>query len=379
MNEPTLRIGIDATALPSQPTGAGNYIIELVRALAEQPSGDRFVIFAQRSGRALIGPLPESVEWVTLPDRPIAQRLLWEQSGLPRLASRARLDLLHSPHYTQPLSLPCPSVVTFHDMTFFLFPHLHTRIKRLIFPRAIRLSARRASALIAVSESTRQDAIRLLDIPPEKIHAIPEGVSPAFRPIQDPDRLEAVRVHYGLPQTFILYVGVVEPRKNLPLLLEAYASLVEHGRPEPLVIVGRMGWMYDQVLEQIQELGLRERVQFAGYIPAQDLPIVYNLGKLFVYPSVYEGFGLPPLEAMACGTPVVTSAVSSMPEHVGQAGLLVPPNDARALAEAMQAVLESPELQQELSRKGPQRATQFTWKETASKTLKVYHSLNFRS
>ena len=380
-----MRIGIDATALPPRPVGAGNYIIELIRSLESLDVADEFVVFAQPHGRELIGvPARPGFDWMMIPERSPARRLVWEQAAFPRLVAKAGLDLLHSLHYTRPLRLPCASVVTFHDMTFFLYPHLHTFSKRLYFPQAIRLSARKADALIADSESTRQDAIRLLGIPPERIYTVPLGVSPAFHPVREAASLEAVRQRYSLPQHFILYVGLVEPRRILPGLLRAYQRLQEHVRLQdgadaaPLVIVGRFGWNVEHVFELVDALGIKEMVHFSGYVPAQDLPIVYNLADVFVYPSLYEGFGLPPLEAMACGTPVITTAVSSLPEHVGEAGLLIPPQDEGALFQALLAVLQDPELRRQLSQKGPQRAALYSWNRTAQETLNVYRRVPSR-
>jgi glycosyltransferase involved in cell wall biosynthesis len=374
-----MRIGIDATALPPRPVGAGNYIIELIRHIERMDRADEFVVFAQPHGRDLIDvEARPGFEWVMISEHSPARRLVWEQVAFPRLVGKARLDLLHSPHYTRPMRLPCASVVTFHDMTFFLYPHLHTLSKRLYFPQAIRLSARKADALIADSESTRQDAIRLLGISPERIYTIPLGVSPAFHPVHEVERLEAVRQRYSLPEHFILYVGLVEPRKNLPMLLRAFQRLQEDLRiqgvpnPVPLVIVGRFGWATEQVFELVDALAIKEKVHFSGYIPAEDLPIVYNLADVFVYPSLYEGFGLPPLEAMACGTPVITTAVSSMPEHVGEAGLLIPPQDEGALFQALVAVIRDSDLRRQLSKKGPERAAHYSWNRTAQETLNVY-------
>jgi glycosyltransferase involved in cell wall biosynthesis len=374
-----MRIGIDATALPPRPVGAGNYIIELIRGLERLDQAEEFVVFAQPHGRELIGVAPRpGFEWAMVPKRSPQRRLVWEQAAFPRMLARTRLDLLHSLHYTRPIRLPCASVVTFHDMTFFLYPHLHTLPKRLFFPQAIRLSARKADALIADSESTRQDAIRLLHVSPAKIFTVPLGVSQAYHPILQPERLEQVRRRYSLPEHFILYVGLVEPRKNLPMLLRAYQRLLEHHRQQgsgdapPLVVVGRFGWRVEGIFELVDTLAIKEKVQFSGYIPAEDLPIVYNLADVFVYPSLYEGFGLPPLEAMACGTPVITTAVSSMPEHVGDAGILIPPQDERALFQALLALLQDPDLRRQLSEKGPERAAQYSWNRTAQETLNVY-------
>lgn len=368
-----MRIGLDATPLPPQPVGAGVYIVQLIRALAQIECEHQFVVFVHAGRRGLIeeAPLP-GVEWVVLPDLPPARRLLWEQTALPGLARRLRLDLLHSLHYTCPLVLPCRSVVTLHDLTFFFFPHLHTRAKRIFFPLAMRLSARSADALAAVSENTRRDAMRVLKIAPERIFTTPNGISPIFRPISDPAQLEACRARYDLPEQFILFVGLVEPRKNLPLLIEAYAYLRQQQAAPPLVIVGRFGWMSDQIQAQVDGLGLHEQVRFTGYVPLEDLPLVYNLSTIFVYPSRYEGFGFPPLEAMACGAPVITSGVSAMLDTVGDAGLLTPPDDQPALENALRRLLNDPDLRQELAARGRARAAEFTWTRTAQETLKAY-------
>jgi glycosyltransferase involved in cell wall biosynthesis len=374
-----MRIGIDASALPPNPVGAGNYIIQLVRTLATLETEHRFTVFAQQSGRELIGDLPQHVTWVVVPNMRPAIRLLWEQARLPVLVKHSAVDLLHSLHYTRPAVLPCTSVVTFHDMTFFLFPELHTRAKRIFFPFAIRQSARHADALIAVSENTRRDAIRILGIPAQRIFTTPLGISEAFRPIEDPALLQDGRQRYQLPEKFILYVGLIEPRKNIPLLLKAYNRLVSQGDPPALVLVGRLGWMHEQVYQLVEQLELKDKVHFKGYIPAQNLPIVYNLAQLFVYPSTYEGFGFPPLEAMACGTPVITTATSAMLDNIGDAGLLTPPKDEIALTQAIQTLLSDHSLRDRLSVAGRLRAAEFTWKRTAMETLKVYQLVGAKS
>jgi glycosyltransferase involved in cell wall biosynthesis len=367
-----MRIGIDATALPPNPVGAGNYIIQLVRSLAALETEHQFTIFAQQRGRELIGDLPPHFHWAVAPNLSPAVRLLWEQLRLPALVKHSKVDLLHSPHYTRPAVLPCASVVTYHDMTFFLFPELHTRVKRIFFPFAIRQSARHADMLIAASENTRRDAIRILGIPAERIITVPLGISEDFRPIKDPALLDDGRKRFQLPPEFILYVGLIEPRKNIPLLLKAYTRLVDQIDPPPLVLVGRLGWMYEQVFQLVEQLKLKDRVYFKGYIPTQNLPIVYNLAQIFVYPSTYEGFGFPPLEAMACGTPVITTAISAMLDNVGDAGFLIPPQDEAALTQAIQTLLSDQSLRHHLSSAGRLRAAEFTWKHTAMETLKVY-------
>jgi glycosyltransferase involved in cell wall biosynthesis len=198
------------------------------------------------------------------------------------------------------------------------------------------------------------------------------GVNEEFHIISDQAILESCRLRYKLPEKFILFVGLLEPRKNLPLLLKAYAQLLKIEDAPRLVIVGRPGWGYKEILQQIDVLNLKDKVHFTGYVPAQDMPIVYNLAQVFVYPSIYEGFGLPPMEAMACGTPVITTDVSALRDHVGEAGILIPSQDEEALVQAMRKILLDPDLRKLLSLRGRQQVANFTWKRTALETLKVY-------
>ncbi len=372
-----MRIGIDATALPQRPVGAGNYIIQLIRAFAQNPSQAEFTVFTQRHALPLLQVSERpGFHLITLPDASPALRLLWEQSVFPLLAARHNLDLLHSLHYTMPLAYPGHTVVTFHDLTFFLFPHLHTLPKRYFFRLFIQLSRRRATAIIANSESTRQDAIHLAKVPPSKIHTVLLGVTPDFHPESDPAVLQAVRQKYSLPERFLLFVGLLEPRKNLPALLHAFASLPPQQPQAKLVIVGRQGWMYQQTLQLVESLGLTERVHFTGYVDQADLPRVYNLAEMAVYPSTYEGFGLPVLEAMACGTPVITTDVSSMPEITTDAGVLFPTGDIPALAQAIESLLSDPVERKHRAALGLERAAHFTWERTAAQTMDVYaHAL----
>jgi glycosyltransferase involved in cell wall biosynthesis len=229
--------------------------------------------------------------------------------------------------------------------------------------------------LTAVSESTRQDAIRVLGISPEKIAATQLGVDPAFRPINDTATKRKVAKKYDLPERFILYVGLLEPRKNLPMLIRAYKRLIDGSENFKLVLVGRYGWRYEELLRQINNLDLEGMVHFTGYVSQEDLPLVYNLSSLFVYPTLYEGFGLPALEAMACGVPVITTDVSSLPEIVGEAGILVPVNNVEALYGAMIAVLGDEDLRRKMINKGIQRAAKFTWEQTAKLTFQVYQQV----
>jgi glycosyltransferase involved in cell wall biosynthesis len=229
---------------------------------------------------------------------------------------------------------------------------------------------RAADVIIAVSECTRRDAVRLYGIDQAKIRVVYEGVNPRFRPLDDREQLEALRHRYALPARFLLYVGTIEPRKNLPALFEAFKQI---GLPGvKLVIVGKKGWLYDETFARLQALGLEREVVFTGFVPDDDLPGLYTLAEAFVFPSLYEGFGLPVLEAMACGTPVITGNVSSLPEVMGDAGILVAPGDVGGLVTALKRVLTDSHLRAQMSAKGLAQARKFTWEKAAQETLAVY-------
>ncbi len=365
-------LAIDATALPPDPVGAGQYTIHLIRALNRVVDGDRLLVYAQPHGRELIG-LPESdtLRFTPVPTMSPARRLLWEQTAFPALLRRSGADALLSLHYTMPLRKPLPQVVVFHDMTFFLYPQYHLFTKRHFFRGMIRVSARRADRLVTISESTRQDAIRLVGVPPRKIIAAPVGVTGNFRPVEDASLRERARHKYGLPPRFVLFVGLMEPRKNLDTLLRAFPRVTQTCPDVRLVIAGRKGWGYQQTLRRLEDLGLEGRVHFTGYVAQEDLPALYSLAEIFVYPSWYEGAGMPVLEAMACGAPVVTSNVSSMPEFAGGAGVLVPPGSPEAIAEALIRLLKDPEERRHRSAAGLRRAAEFTWSRTARLVLQA--------
>jgi glycosyltransferase involved in cell wall biosynthesis len=303
------------------------------------------------------------------------QRILWEQLAQPGTARRLHLDVLHAPVNVGPLLRTCPTVVTIHDLSFILYPELFRPFNRVYQQRFARWTVDHAAAIIAVSSSTRDDLVRLMGVPPGRVAVVPNGVGEEMQPL-DPALVAAHRARHGLPDRLILFVGTLEPRKNVLTLLEAFACLC--GRPgfsHHLAIVGGKGWYYGEIDGAVERLGLRERVIFAGFVPQEELPLWYNTADLFVYPSLYEGFGLPPLEAMACGTPVVVSNVSALPEVVGEAGLRVPPLDAEALAAAIEAVLGAPEQHSALRAAGLQRAATFSWRETARRTSQVYHQV----
>ncbi len=366
-----MRIGIDATALPPQLYGAGNYTVNLILALLKVDVANEYVVFTKPSHASLFeGHARPQIVQARLASRML--RVIWEQSALPLLARRHHLSILHSPHYTLPLLTNCKTIVTFHDMTFFLYPQLHQGYKRVFFKTSIRLSARRANAIIADSESTRRDILRILKPNAQHVFAIPLGISEKFRRIVNVLEIERIRSKFNLPERVVLYVGTLEPRKNLPVLMRTFKELVDRGLNYSLVIVGKKGWQYAEIFQTLEHSGIQERVIFLDYVPETDLPFLYNAADLFVYPSLYEGFGLPVLEAMACGVPVITSNVSAMPEMAGDAGLLVDPRNTDEWADAMQLVLTDRALHDKLAYKGLERSKLFSWERTARETLAVY-------
>ncbi|MFH1403782.1 MAG: glycosyltransferase family 1 protein [Candidatus Altiarchaeota archaeon] len=262
-------------------------------------------------------------------------------------------------------------VYTVHDLTGILFPGAHKLAvslnHRLVKPRELAAS----DAIIAVSENTRKDLLEHYDVDESIVTVIHEGVDPVFRKTDG----SGVRGKYGLDFPFILYTGTLEPRKNIPTLLKAFRILVDSGVEHRLLLVGRRGWKYEGFFRMVSELGLEDRVLFTGYVPREDLPGLYSLASVFAFPSLYEGFGLPVLEAMACGTPVVCSNSSSLPEVVGDAGLMVDPLDEGGLADALRSVLDSDSLSGRLSGRGVERAGGFTWDEAARKTMRVYEGV----
>lgn len=301
----------------------------------------------------------------------VGRRILWEQTSLPRQVRRLRVDLLHGPAFSIPAAASIPVVVSVPDLSFRLFPAYHPRGRRLYLDLVARVSLARARAVIAISESTKQDVCRVYGVPAERVYVTPLGVSERFYPRTESEKAEFLsRLGIG---PFIYYQGTLEPRKNLLTLVEAYRRLRQTGGlPHKLVLGGAPGWGHEAIREAVERYGLEEQVVFLGYVSSEESPDWYGAADLFVYPSAYEGFGLPPLEAMASGTPVVTADTSSLPEVVGEAGVMVSPGDATALAGAMGSLLGDRARLAELAQAGRERALSFTWSATAEATAEVY-------
>jgi glycosyltransferase involved in cell wall biosynthesis len=351
--------------------GITSYIFNLLRHLPGTAAEMECTVFL--SERRYEGPPGQRLQVSRLPTNRPPVRILWEQALLPWIARREGIDLLHNMAFVGPLASTCPFVVTVHDLSFLFFPHRFRSLRRSYLQVFARMSVHRARRVIAVSESTKHDLVEIYGISPAKIDVVHNGVDASFRPLPA-DQVTAFRQQRGLPDRFVLFVGTLEPRKNIVGLIEAYAKMPKE-RP-PLVLVGGKGWFYDEIFGRVEALELTGEVHFAGFVPAEELPWWYNAADLFVYPSVYEGFGLPPLEAMACGTAVITSTASSLPEVVGKAGQLVDPADTDALATAMKQVLSNRDLQEQMQAAGLDQAAGFSWEEAARQTVDSYrHAL----
>ena len=373
-----LRIGIDLTALLPEATGVDTYLLELVEGLAAIDRRNRYVIFVNREDHERLPTLPESFQVVRSSLRNRLVRLSWQQAALPVVRSAGRLDVVHSPSFIAPLAdRRGRHVLTIHDMTSFTDPQLHEPLRRSrLYRAAIVGSIRLASCVCVPTRVVRDDIVKLVaGVDPARIRVIGHGVSPRFRPEAARDA-PTVRKLFGLPSSYLLSVGTIQPRKNLEVLLEAYRQLVLAGAiEEDLVLAGRPGWSYERVMELTQAPELRGRVHLLGYVDQRDLAALYAGARAMVYPSLDEGFGLPPLEAMACGVPVVASSAPALAENFSGASELVPPRGAEALAGAIMRVLRDDGLRERRRREGLARARRFSWEQSARATLACYEEL----
>jgi glycosyltransferase involved in cell wall biosynthesis len=366
-----IHVGVNAHLLSLarsyRSAGINWYIYNLLRHLPQVASDIEYTVFLNERRYTVAPGIRLCVS--RLPTGRPQTRILWEQGLQPRALRRAKVDLLHSPAFVGPLSSACPFVLTVHDLSYLFFPQGFRALNRSYLQTFTRLSVRRARRVIAVSESTKRDLVEQYDLSPGKVDVVHNGVDPGFQPLPV-GQVAAFRREKGLPDRFILFVGTLEPRKNVVGLVEAYARLPKD-RP-PLILVGGKGWLYDEIFTRVEALGLAGEVRFVGYVPAEVLPLWYSAADLFVYPSLYEGFGLPPLEAMACGTAVISSTASSLPEVVGEAGLLIDPADTEALAKAMEQVLSDTEMRKQMQSAGLVQAQNFSWERTARQTIESY-------
>jgi glycosyltransferase involved in cell wall biosynthesis len=371
-----VRVAIDYSAAVNQRAGIGRFVRNLVTSLLTVARDDQFVLLyataqgSERPPRAtgahvVSRRLPLDDRWMTI---------LWHRLNLPLPVEwfSGPVDVFHAPDFVLPPVRRARSVLTVHDLAFLLYPQCADAKLRDYLMAAVPRSVRKASFVVADSENTRNDVICLLGAAPERTAVVPGGVEPRFRPA-DPAAVEGLRQRLGLTAPFILSVGMMEPRKNWQGLIQAYSlARARHHLPHQLVLAGPRGWLWESILEERERSPFRNDVVFVGFVPDEDLPTLYSAADAFAFPSFYEGFGLPPLEAMACGTPVVVSDAASLPEVVGDAGLKVPPEDVDGLAEALAQLATDEQQRAQLRQAGLARAAAFSWERAAERMLSVY-------
>jgi glycosyltransferase involved in cell wall biosynthesis len=367
-----LRIAIDAHSVGAKLGGNESYAVNLIEALAQIDEVNDYTLYvttAEARDR-FHRRWPNFKVRTTLPHTPLIRIPLTLSAEL----RKHPVDVLHV-QFTAPPFCPCPVVVSIHDLSFEHLPHTFHRRSRTQLRLTVRHSAKRAAKILTLSEHTRRDVIDTYGIDPARITAIPLAAPGHFTRVEDKRELQRVRHTYGIDGPYILSVGSIQPRKNLARLIKAYASLrgkyAEAELPK-LVLVGKYAWLYDETMRALAETGLKESVILTGYVPESDLPALYSGALCFVYPSYFEGFGLPPLEAMKCGAPVIVGNKTSLPEVVGDSGLTVDPYDVSAIAAAIERLVKDSDLRRELSVKGRSRAETFDWRETARRTLQIY-------
>lgn len=367
-----MRIAIDAHSIGTELGGNESYASNLIEALAEIDSINDYTLFVTRREalERFKNRWPNFSVRATLPHTPLIRIPLTLSAEL----RKNPVDVLHV-QFTAPPFAPCPVVTTIHDLAFEHLPQTFKRRSSMQLRLTVRSTARRAAHIITVSEYSRRDIMETYGVAPERISVTLESAPASFAPVTDEKELAHVRNLYGIEGDYILSVGSIQPRKNLGRLIAAYSGL-RHARPEgklpQLVLVGKCAWLYDETLRTIKELEVSNSVILTGYVPKDHLPALYSGALFFVYPSYFEGFGLPPLEAMKCGAAVIVGNKTSLPEVVGDAGLLVDPFDVNDIAGAMEKLMGDAGFRSRLRAKGLERAKLFDWRETARRTLGVY-------
>jgi glycosyltransferase involved in cell wall biosynthesis len=371
-----MRVGINVSKFLDVNTGVGRYTSNLCKSILKTDGkNDYFLYSPGRMDNTIIADRTRiriKKTGTTLQNNTL--RILWEQVALPFDSLNDRLDLFHyTDHALSRLQRTRPIIITVHDIAYIRFPWLLNKSRQIYKKYILKTSIKKADIIIADSYSTKRDIVEFFRIKEEKIKVVYLGVESRFCPVSN---VEEYRLRNNLPSKMVLNVGTLEPRKNVVALIKAFKELKGRGLKDyKLVIAGDKGWLYKRIFDEVKSNGLQKEVLFLGIVEDEDLPMLYNCADIFVYPSLYEGFGLPPLEAMACGIPVITSNTSSLPEVIGNAGIMVDTDDINALCEAMYNVLKDKELWHQMSNKGLERAKLFSWEETAKKVLEIYNEV----
>ncbi|NCN24676.1 hypothetical protein CO101_03400 [Candidatus Berkelbacteria bacterium CG_4_9_14_3_um_filter_39_23] len=351
-----MKIGIDVQTTQGQKTGFGFYVENLVKELKQIDRANKYYYFT-----------PKTEEDFSMP-----KRFFWDQIFVPLRAYKNRVDIFHQPCFSLPILFRGKIIATIHDLIAIKFPHDIPFFSRQFFSRWMPFSYRKADHIICTSEHTKQDLIAIAKIPSSKISVIPLAANDYFKParhkILPPQK-------FNIKHPYFLHVGTLNPRKNLIFLVEVFAEVIKRFPNYQLVLIGKKGWYFETLFAKITQLGITQKVIFLDYISEEEKLILYQNAFGFLFPSIYEGFGLPPLEAMKCGVPVVASNVSSIPEVVGDAGILVSLTDKKGWVSAVQSLIEKPQYRQNLIMKGFQQADKFSWRFTAEKTLEIYEKV----
>ncbi|MGB7622987.1 MAG: glycosyltransferase family 1 protein [Terriglobia bacterium] len=376
-----MRIGFDISHSLGRRTGLGSYALGLLKGLARLATDDQFLVYSffyhrfPRGWRKVSLPITPNVT-LNLPGGPdFFLRHQLAQDGLKAENLWGNVDIVHSNANVAPLLERSRLVFTLFDTTIYLFPELHTRANYNLVNRALHQAARHAAAIIAISEQSRRDFQRFLHVPDDRITVIYGAADERFHPEIPREEIERVKRAHGIDGDYILSVGTTEPRKNILRLVSAFRALEQRGLKHKLVIVGERGWLSDPLYEFVERERLKDRVLFTGYVNDQDLPPLYAGATVFAFPSLYEGFGLPVVEAMACGAPTITSNRSSLPEVAGDAALLVDPENEAEIQGALKRLLEDEPLRKELSKRAIEQSRKFSWEQSARETLKVYKKI----
>jgi glycosyltransferase involved in cell wall biosynthesis len=367
-----LRIAIDARKLRDY--GIGTYVRNLLRHLARIDQSTEYVVICREVDCGFARELGENFRDVVESARPYSMR---EQLAIPLAVRREGIDLLHAPHYVLPPLAPCKTVVTIHDCIHLRFPqYLPNRMAYAYARTSLWFAAHRSNRVLTVSEASKRDILRYFRVPDRKIDVIYNAIDERFGHPPGDEEVERVRERYQLNDPFVLYAGNIKPHKNLERLIEAF-HMMRRGDLEnvKLLIIGDEISKYATLRRAVHRHKLHKHVRFFGFVPDQTLAILYRLAGVFVFPSLYEGFGLPPLEAMASGTPVITSNVSSLPEVVGDAALLIDPYEPEALAEAMRNVLTDAPLREQMRQRGFARAREFSWERSVRRVREIYQEV----
>ncbi len=377
-----MHIGINAQLLSFGQNyrngGVSRYIRYLLTELAKQPGNHEYTVFV--NGQGIVEQLDArhpQITYVTAswPEAKPAARVAWEQFSLPALIRQRHIEVLHSPVNVLPAWLPqsCATVVTLHDLAFLRFPAVLTRAKRLYHRTFTIRSLRHATMLITVSDSTKQDVQELVGIPAENMRTVYPCINERFSNVLEEGQVTMFREQKGLPEGYILYLGTLEPRKNIITLIDAYVQLRQnHKVSEKLILAGGKGWLYEAIFEKVRQSGMESEILFPGFVADSEQAYWYSAASAFVYPSLYEGFGVPVAEALACGSPVVTSNVSSLPEAGAGIAICVDPHDVQAISEAMYRAISDSTLRQQCRAMASSVAQRFSAPTMTAQTIAVY-------